>query len=283
MKPPARRYAVVRLWSLAMAIAVTAAAADTPPAPSTWELGVGAAGLALPDYRGSAHREHYLLPFPYLRYQGKRLRIDEDGARGLLVTTPRARLDISLAAGLPVDADENPARAGMPDLDPTVEFGPAMEILLTDPDSRRDSWWLKLPLRAVLSVDGLDPDHQGWVFTPYLEYVVQGNHGLPGRSRLAIAAGPLFANRAYHDYYYRVDPLFATAQRRAFETSDGYSGSRITLTWSRRRQDWWYGWFVRYDNLSGSVFDDSPLVNDRDFLAIGFAVARIVSRGKRGQ
>ncbi|KAF0193096.1 MAG: putative outer membrane protein [Gammaproteobacteria bacterium] len=283
MKHSTVLHTIFRLWSLTIPVA-TVAVADTGDTSPIWELGIGIGGLSLPDYRGSDHRENYLLPFPYIRYRGKRLRIDEDGARSLLFTTPRARLDISLAAGLPVSADNNPARTGMPDLDPTVEVGPALEMQLTNPGERRDSWWLKLPVRAVLSVDGLDTDHQGRVFAPYVEYSsLMDNDALTGRSRLGIAAGPLYANRAYHDYYYRVAPGFATTQRPAFETSGGYSGSRITLTWNRRRGAWWYGWFARYDNLSGSVFEDSPLVKDRHFFALGFALARVVSTGNATQ
>ncbi len=259
------------------------AAAGTGAAVPTWELGIGIGGLSLPDYRGSDHRGNYLLPFPYIRYRGKRLRIDEDGARSRLFTTPRARLDVSLAAGLPVSADNNPARTGMPDLDPTIELGPALEMQLTNPGERRDSWWLKLPARAVLSVDGLDADHQGWVFAPYVEYGLQADDVFAGRARLGIAVGPLYGNRAYHDYYYRVAPAFATTQRPAFETSGGYSGSRITLTWNRRRGALWYGWFARYDNLSDSVFEDSPLVKDRHFFALGFALAWVVSTGNATQ
>jgi hypothetical protein len=172
----------------------------------------------------------------------------------------------------------------MADLDPTVEIGPAIAIRLSAEGTRNDAWWIKLPLRAVLSVDGLDIGHQGWIFAPYAEYVIKGDgRGWVGRSYLSIAVGPTYADHAFHDYYYRVAPGVATAQRPAFETSGGYSGSRITLTWNRRHGDWWYGWFARYDNLSGAAFDASPLVKDSDFLATGFAVARVLSGGRSGQ
>lgn len=241
-----------------------------------WEIGLGAGGLSLPDYRGSDHRVEYLLPVPYLRYAGKRLRIDEEGARGLLFATPRARFDVSLAAGLPVNADENPARAGMPDLDPTIEFGPSLQLRLSPPDSTPGAWWLKIPARAVLSVDGVDADQQGLVLAPYLEYITRHN---ASRSKISVSIGPTYADGDWHDYYYRVDPVYATPLRPAYETSGGYSGSRVTLTWSRRHNAWWYGAFMRYDNLSGAVFEESPLVKDRDFLAFGVAFARIFRSG----
>lgn len=259
---------------------VTARAASTNAGAAAWELGIGAGGLSLPDYRGSDHRVSWLAPVPFVRYAGTRVRIDEEGARGLLFSTPRARLDVSLAAGVPVDADENPARAGMPDLDPTIEFGPSLQLRLTPPAGARSSWWLKLPARAVLSLDGLDADQQGVVLAPYVEYVVvRGPHRLR-RTKLSLSVGPMYANGDWHDYYYRVDPAFATAQRPAYETGGGYSGSRMTVTWSQRHGQWWYGAFARYDNLSGAVFEDSPLVKDREFIAVGFAVTRVLWGGR---
>jgi len=32
------------------------------------------------------------------------------------------------------------------------------------------------------------------------------------------------------------------------------------------------GGFVRYDNLSGAIFEDSPLVRKKDYLAGGIAI-----------
>ena len=66
-----------------------------PPAPGStaapagplWELGIGAAAVRLPDYRGSDQAHSYLLPLPYVVYRGKILRADRDGARALLLET----------------------------------------------------------------------------------------------------------------------------------------------------------------------------------------------------
>ena len=39
-----------------------------------WEIGIGAAGWYLPDYRGSNESRFYALPFPYPIYRGKIIR-----------------------------------------------------------------------------------------------------------------------------------------------------------------------------------------------------------------
>ena len=259
------------------------AALSTPAncsAQAQWEFGLGLATLYLPDYRGAEQAQGYLLPIPYIRYQGDRFNVDEDGIRGKLFATDRAELDLSLAAGLPVNDEKNTARSGMPDLDPTLEFGPALHAKLGSSEDDHRRLWLKLPLRTVISVNTSAIDQQGWVFAPYLEYEIEKRENRMRRSELSISVGPLYADDRYHQYYYGVAPEFGTADRAPYEAGGGYSGSRITLTWTRRHDKWWIGAFMRYDNLSGATFEDSPLVKDRNYLAVGIALARILSQSQ---
>jgi hypothetical protein len=46
---------------------------------------------------------------------------------------------------------------------------------------------------------------------------------------------------------------------------------------SKRFPKFWVGSFVRYDNLSGSTFEDSPLVRQKDYFAAGLAISWIIS------
>jgi len=93
-------------------------------------LGVGISALSLPDYRGSDESSLYAIPFPYLVYRGTFLKADRNGIRGTFFGSDRIELNLSLGASLPVSSDDNPARQGMPDLQPTVEFGPALDLNL---------------------------------------------------------------------------------------------------------------------------------------------------------
>jgi outer membrane protein len=81
-----------------------------------WELGIGVAGLRLPDYRGSDQSHNYLLPLPYAVYRGRILKADRDGARALLVDAARVKVDISVAGATPTRSSDNDARSGMPNL-----------------------------------------------------------------------------------------------------------------------------------------------------------------------
>lgn len=162
---------------LAVAGGYCAAAAGAEP-PPLWELGLGGYGLSLPAYRGAIERQNYLVPFPYLQYRGERLRWDRDGGRLRVLGAQRARLDLSLAASPPADTEGDSPRAGMPDLDPTVELGLQLELLLARGDNRQ-SWALVLPVRKVTAIDSDRLHAVGWVFSPYLQYEHRGQWKTP--------------------------------------------------------------------------------------------------------
>jgi outer membrane scaffolding protein for murein synthesis (MipA/OmpV family) len=230
-----------------------------------WEFGLGVAGINFPDYRGSDHQRNYLLPLPTLRYRGEKLRVNREGIRGLLYQSERINVDISLDGAVPVKSNENSARAGMPDLDPLLEIGPTLDFTLKQTSDHKLR--LRFPLRGAFAFDGLQPKDHGWTFHPNLDldYHWQWN--------LGIALGPLFANQRYHDYYYSVEPAFATPTRPSFESSSGYSGTRLILTASRRFNGLWVAAFLRYDNLNGAVFLDSPLVRKNSAFMAGFGIS----------
>jgi outer membrane scaffolding protein for murein synthesis (MipA/OmpV family) len=102
------------------------------------------------------------------------------------------------------------------------------------------------------------------------------------RWNLGMQAGPLYGSRKYHDYFYAVDPEFATAERPAYEASGGYSGALALVSLSRRFPRFWIGAFARYDTLKGAAFESSPLVR-RDYAVMaGFAIAWVfLESGKR--
>jgi outer membrane scaffolding protein for murein synthesis (MipA/OmpV family) len=253
------------------ALAANASAQERP----LWELGVGVATLNLPYYRGSEAQRSYALPFPYLVYRGEYLNVDKDGMRGWLYRRDDLSLDLSLAAGVPVPSDQNGPRAGMPRLDPTVEFGPSLEYRLWRSEDRRRNVWLRLPLRGAFAI-GDSISQQGWLFAPYLE-LSRHDFGRSGWMN-SIAFGPLFADASYHDYFYGVAPQYATATRPAYEGHGGYNGSRITLITGKTFDQLWLSAFVRLDTLNGAAFANSPLVETRSYHIVGVALTWIFAR-----
>jgi outer membrane scaffolding protein for murein synthesis (MipA/OmpV family) len=85
----------------------------------------------------------------------------------------------------------------------------------------------------------------------------------------------MFATKRQHDYFYTVDPLYATAGRPAYQASGGYSGMQLTMSLSKRFPTYWFGAFVRADWLQGAVFRDSPLVRRETTVAAGVAISWI--------
>ena len=237
-----------------------------------WELGLGLAGLSIPDYRGSDEQRVYLLPLPYVQYRGERLQIDREGAHGKLFDSEHVRLELSVNAGPPAKSDDNEARRGMPDIDPTVEIGPSLEIYL----SQDRAWSIRLPWRAVVATDLSHVDGIGWILAPSLHYDVRHNGGWG----FGAAIGPLYASEKYHDYYYEVLPAQATPTRSAYDAPGGYSGSRMTFTASRRFPGFWVGAFARYDQLSGAAFEDSPLVKKNSSFMAGVGIAWVLAEAK---
>ena len=243
-----------------------------------WELGLGLAALSIPDYRGSDQQRGYLLPLPYIQYRGDVFRIDREGAHGDVFTADRLKLDLSVNAGPPAKSRKNDARRGMPDVDPTVEAGPSLHVFLAHNGTRDRAWSLRLPLRAVVATDLSRVQRIGWVFAPSLDF---DTRDVDGGWNYGAAVGPLYASEDYHDYYYEVQPAFATAARPAYNARAGYSGSRVTFTASRRFPKFWVGAFARYDNLSGAVFADSPLIKKKESFMAGIGVAWILAESKR--
>jgi outer membrane protein len=264
-----------RVLALCVALACGFANAHADPYP-LWEAGAGAAIIDLPDYRGSDQSRVYPLPVPYVVYRGERLKIDRQKVRGLLYSSELAELDLSVSGSVPVRSRHNRAREGMPDLDPTLEIGPSVNVFLYRGASDKLSVELRLPLRAVESSDFKSAHHEGFLFQPHLNVDLKGVPG-PGW-HLGLLAGPLFGSNAYHDYFYRVQPEFARAGRPAYDAKGGYSGMQFIAALSKRFQNYWVGAFLKADSLHGAAFADSPLVKRNYAIGGGVAVAWIFAR-----
>jgi outer membrane scaffolding protein for murein synthesis (MipA/OmpV family) len=239
-----------------------------------WELGIGAGILYMPDYRGSDEGRLYVLPNPYVVYRGGILKIDEQRISGQIFKTDRILLNFSGFGAVPVKSSNNSARAGMPDLDPTFELGPALRINIME--SKDDSYKLSLsvPVRAFFSTDFSSVRREGWVFSPRVNF--EKNDVIPETGlNVGISAGPMFSDSSYNAYFYTVEPAYATATRREYSAGGGYGGSTITVGLSKSYKQFIFNAFVSADFLHGAVFEDSPLVKTKVSVMSGFNVSWI--------
>lgn len=238
-----------------------------------WEVGVGVTSLIFPDYRGSDQSLNHVLPIPYIVYRGEFLKADRDGIRSIFFDNDNIEINLSAGASFPVDSKDNNARAGMPDLKPTVELGPALDAVLWRSAEPGMKLMLRMPVRAAFTVER-SPEYIGWLFSPKLNLDIDNVGGMPGWT-LGMFVSPLFGDRRFHDYYYSVAPAYATPTRPAFDARAGYGGTEFLAALWKRFATVWVGGFVRYDNLAGAAFVDSPLVRARGNFAGGIAVSWI--------
>ena len=243
-----------------------------------WELGIGAGLYNQPNYPGSDVRSTTLLPFPYLIYRGDWFRIDRT-VQGIFYETQRLKVDFSASGTGSVDSDDSDARQGMPDLDPVVEIGPAVNLLLSDP-ARFDSLWARVAARAAYSVDTDDWSlgRQGWSFETRLRY----QRPLSETLQFSTEASATFANRDYLGYFYNVAAPYATPDRPAYQTDAGYAGARLGVGLSGLiGSSWRWSVFGAYHNLHGAAFSDSPLVDSKHNFSVGATVAWMFWKSER--
>jgi len=272
--PFMRRLARAAAFGLSLSAVPVAGTCQQLP---LWEVGFGAAAVDFPDYPGSDERSTYVLPLPYVVYRGEILRLDREGLRGLLVQSDRVEFDLSANASIPVKSENNAARRGMPDLDPTVQIGPSVNISLLGNRHSRSELQLQLPVRFVFATDIKYVQDQGMVFEPRLNLDVRNYRGGTGW-RFGASAGPVFATQRYNAYFYSVPAAFATASRPAYEPRGGYAGLQATLSLSHTSRHWWAGAFVRYNQLDGAAFADSPLIRQESGVSAGVAAAWLFKR-----
>lgn len=240
-----------------------------------WEAGLGAGAVTFPDYRGSDETKQLLIPVPYFVYRGKYVRADREGMRGILFDSERVTVKLSGHGTIPVDSENNEARNDMPDLSPTVEIGPSVEISLWTSSDTATHLDLRMPLRAPFTIEK-SPESLGWVFLPKLNLDLKDAAGFTGWN-VGLGVGPVFAGKKYHNYFYGVEEEYATEERPTYRASSGYSGLRWTTSISKRFRNYWFGAYMRYDSLSSAVFEDSPLVRQRHSIAMGLGFTWIFS------
>jgi outer membrane scaffolding protein for murein synthesis (MipA/OmpV family) len=234
--------------------------------------------MSFPAYRGSDKRHNFLLPVPYFVYHGDFLKADRHGIRGSLFDSELIDLTLSFSASPPTNSDDIDVREGMPDLKTTFEFGPQIDLTLWRNETQTRSLRLRVPARAAFTVER-SAESIGWIFSPRLNLDITDLPALPGWN-LGFVAGPIYATEDQHDYFYGVDAQYATSERPAYQTSGGYSGSQFLFTLSKRFERTWVGAFFRYDTLSDAVFEDSPLVTEDSFSAVGIAISWVLSESK---
>lgn len=236
------------------------------------ETGIGLSAVHVPHYLGSDEAENYVLPFPYIRYRSEKLNIDRNFIQGKIFQSGKFSIEISLGGAIPVDSERNEAREGMDDLNFIGELGPALQYHFRGNRLSENALYVSLPLRGAISTDFTQARYRGYTFNPRLVWRRAYQYdGLLVRSQ--ISTGIRSASSHMHDYIYGVDTEYMTEEREKYSAKSGYGGATLSYSSSLLFDDYLLAGFVRYANISGASFEDSPLVRQNTSLLFGVAWA----------
>ena len=235
-----------------------------------WVVGIGLGVFDYHLYPGAKESKRWVLPVPYFTYRSPGFEIDR-GIKSFLYNSKTIVIDISADFVLPVDSDDTRARLGMPDLDLSLQLGPSVEFLLNDKASNYFDVRFEIPLRGAYAIGSRNVEQIGYLIEPRISF----NHRRSGKTGFSQKGtiGLKFATRDYHAYYYDVAEEFSTAARSAFESDAGFGGSFAKYRISYKTSDFVYWGFIRLQSLRSAVFENSPLVVQKDyyFVGVGFS------------
>lgn len=242
-----------------------------------WELGAGVGMLQLPHYIGSNESKNYVLPFPYVVIKSDLLSIDRNVVHGHLLSSDIFKFDIGFSAAFKVDSSKNKLRSGMPDLDYALEAGPVLKWLIDGEFNTNYELTFDLPVHKVFVTDFNDINGQGWRAKPMIHLRNKFN----GNSywQLDNSIQWLYGSDDYNKYYYSVDSNYVTAERPFYNATSGYSGWRYNLSIRQSKKNMLTGFFMNYTNIRNSVFDDSPLIAEKNSFSLGFFITWFISKG----
>lgn len=231
-----------------------------------WDLGLGIGVFDYNYYPGARAHNRFILPVPYFTYRSPRFEIDR-GIKSFIYHSNEIVVDISADFGLPVDSEEVEVRKGMPDLGFMLQLGPSLEFKLNDRHKNYFHVRFEIPARAAFASDFPGVEEIGYLIETRFSFDHQRSANT-GLSHKAIV-GLKFATEDFYAYYYDVAPEFATATRPVYNSAAGFGGSFINYRISYKTSDFVYWMFSRYQSLRGAEFEDSPLVEKKDYFFIG--------------
>lgn len=235
-----------------------------------WELGVGAGAINLPLYPGASKTRHFFAPLPYVRFKTKHFEVDE-GVRAYMYESESYRLLVSAGMDVSVNNDSDSSRRGMPNLNPVLQIGPALEYIFSGGKKQNYEFKLNVPMRSAIAMDFDDLQNIGWLTEPSLVYEVlrKNKMGLAYK----ISGGLKYGSEKYNRYYYDVKNEYVDTTRSFYQSNKGYNGFFLDLNFNWRQKNIIYVIAARYQNLKNTEFEGSPIIDDDQYIA--FAVGAI--------
>lgn len=237
-----------------------------------FEMGIIMGGGYLPDYPGADQSRVRTLAFPTFFYRGKKFRRDRDeGTRARLFGDSKFNLDLSFSGSFPTNATENDARSGMDDLDWLAEIGPRISWVS---DKLMDKFEIRLrfPIRAVIRTDFKFTQAIGVNINPGIS--VRIFDCFSNQNLCFVSLSSDFVSSGVADYFYGVDPKFATPTRPAYNGESGYLKTGLFLGIGRR-VDREFSYFIggSISSLHDNQNEESPLIKANTNYAAFFGIS----------
>ncbi len=238
---------------------------------SLWEGGLGLLNFEAPHYRGSKQKKDYIWPLPYFIIRGDKIQAESSVVRGNFYRTERYSLDLSSNAGLNVNSKDNRKRQNMPNIDNSFELGVLFRYFLWKDNNKENMLNFEMPLRSVFVTNFKSIDHIGYFSIPYLNFLSRPQPW-NGFWSMEFSIGPMYGSKKLHNYYYSIAPDFSNPERPVYDAKSGYSGTQIALVMSKRIKKLLIFPWIRYDNLKGAAFIDSPLIETNHYVMGGIGL-----------
>lgn len=235
---------------------------------SGWTFGVGVASAQkIPHYLGSKQSRNFIAPVPYIRYDGKHLRISQSGITGKLFNTEKLYLSISLSGALPVDSSENKKRLDMPDISAVFEVGPSIKYYLSGDDNELNATYIDLNMRQAYSINMSD---LGINSSPAFVHRQQlSSRWFGGKVHWLNQVKFEWLSDALADRFYSVSEQYQSSDRFTFKANGGYGGYRLASRIRWQHQQHIVSLFVGFADISSARYADSPLIEQQQHLYSG--------------
>jgi MipA family protein len=245
-----------------------------------YEFGFGAGAGFVPDYPSSDQGRLRYIAFPQFRYRGLRFRSDEeDNLKARIFLNPIYGIDLSGGGAFSAKSDKNDARNGMHDLDWLGEIGPRFYMFLV----KTDKIWVRLffPVRVAFSTDLQSATYQGLVFAPAFNtrYYFDNSKF----NSIIFNVTRTHTTHQIQEFYFQVDPKYATAERAAYDAKSGYLSTTAALAYIYERDNIGIYSGLALQSYKGSANAGSPLhrsdYNYAGFIGLSYLFYQSEERG----
>jgi len=239
-----------------------------------YEIGLIGSYFYLPHYRGSNEYEHKVLPLPYFVYRGKFLK-SKEGKLRVGLNHHKWSYGLSFYVVPPMNKDTY-SRRGMNELGAVLEVGPSLTYQWKKEANYECYHSIKSRVSTAL------PDLRARYAGIQVELSTGVKYQLSRKQKLQFNLTGLWSNNKKNDYFYSVNQDDVLNDRPAYDSNHGYGGVALDAIYTKEiNSKQKIISFIRLDNTSGAVFEDSPLLKEKNNISFGVLYIYKLFKSKR--